>query len=97
MLEFLRITNVDGTKRYIPSGSVVHVTTATDALDAGSDYRAPNVTRGVITSVGYLDGSHGAGQAVVLVNGIAAFNGANIRYEYGAMTFDGAFSAALSN
>lgn len=96
-MEFLRITAVDGTKQYIPDNYVVKITTAADTLDAGSTYSAPNVVRGKITEVKYYDGANATAGALV-VTAVTAWAGAStIRYEYGSYTFDGAFSAALSN
>lgn len=90
-MEFLRITATDGTKKYIPDNYVVSITTSADTLDAGSDYRAPNVVRGKITEAKYTDG------ATVTTDTVAAYNGANALYEYGCYTVDGAFVAAMKN
>ena len=90
-MEFLRITNADGTKKYIPDNYVVSITTAADTKDAGSDYRAPNVVRGRITEVKYTDGT------TITTDTVAAFSGTNALYEYGCYTVDGAFIAALRN
>jgi hypothetical protein len=90
-MEFLRITAADGTKKYIPDNYVVSITTAADTLDAGSDYRAPNVVRGRITEAKYTDGT------TVTTDTVAAYTGANALYEYGCYTVDGAFVAAMKN
>lgn len=90
-MEFLRITATDGTKKYIPDNYVVSITTAADTLDAGSDYRAPNVVRGRITEAKYTDGT------TVTTDTVAAYTGANALYEYGCYTVDGAFVAAMKN
>lgn len=90
-MEFLRITATNGTKKYIPDNYVVSITTAADTLDAGSNYRAPNVVRGRITEVKYTDGT------TVTTDTVAAYTGANALYEYGCYTVDGAFVAAMKN
>lgn len=95
-MEFLRITATDGTRTYIPDNYVVNVSTSADTLDAGSDYRAPNVIRGKITQVKYYDGANTTAGAIVVAT-VAAFNGSNTKYEYGCHTVDGSFSAALTN
>lgn len=96
-MEFLRITATDGTKQYIPDNYVVKVVVSADTLDAGSDYAAPKVTsRGKITSVSYYDGANGTAGALVVAT-VAAYTGGNALYEYGAFSFDGAFSAAMRN
>jgi len=91
IMEFLRITATNGTKKYIPDNYVVSIATAADTLDAGSDYRAPNVIRGKITGAVYTDG------LTVTTDVVAAYTGANALYEYGCYTVDGAFMAALKN
>jgi len=95
-MEFLRITATNGTRTYIPDNYVVKVVASADTLDAGSDYRAPNVVRGIITSVSYYDGANATAGAIV-VAAVTAYNGANTLYEYGCFTVDGAFSTALRN
>jgi len=95
-MEFLRITATDGTRQYIPDNHVVNVATSADTLDAGSNYRAPNVIRGKITQVKYYDGANATAGAIV-VAATPAFTGANTKYEYGCFTVDGAFSTAMTN
>jgi hypothetical protein len=95
-MEFLRITAADGTRQYIPDNYVVNIATTADSVDAGSDYRAPNVVRGKITGVKYYDGANGTAGALVVAS-VAAFNGSNDKYEYGFYNIDGSFSAALTN
>jgi hypothetical protein len=98
-MKFLRITAATtGIKTYIPDGQVVNIVTAADTLDAGSSYRAPNVVRGLITEVKYLTGAAAASPTITAVAGITAYAGTGTtKYEFGCMTIDGAFSAALSN
>jgi len=95
-MEFLKITATNGTVTYVPDNYVVNVITAADTLDGGSNYRAPNVLRGRITEVSY-----GVVTSTVLswvtAASIAAYNGSNIKYEYGCKTLDGSFSVAMSN
>lgn len=95
-MEFLRITATDGTRQYIPDNYVVNIATSADTLDAGSDYRAPNVIRGKITQVKYYDGANTTAGAIVVAT-TAAFNGSNTKYEYGCFTVDGSFSSAMTN
>jgi len=95
-MEFLRITATDGTRQYIPDNYVVKVVTAADTLDAGSNYSAPKVIRGKITSVTYYDGANTTAGALVVAT-VAAYTGSNTQYQYGCYTIDGAFSAAMSN
>jgi len=95
-MEFLRITAVDGTRQYIPDNHVVNVATTADGADAGSDYRAPNVTRGRISQVKYYDGSNGTSGALV-VTAVSAYVTGGILYEYGCLTNDGAYSVYLRN
>lgn len=96
-MEFLRITAADGTRTYIPDNYVAQITTTADALDAGSDYRAPNVVRGRINGVKYYDGANATAGALVVVSGISAYAAGGVLYEYGCFTVDGAFVAALKN
>jgi len=95
-MEFLKITAIDGTITYIPDNYVVHVHATADTVDAGSNYSAPKVVRGRIyeTSYGIVTGTV---FSWVTVASIPAYTGANIHYEYGEKTFDGAFNAAMSN
>jgi len=95
-MEFLRITATDGTRQYIPDNYVVNIATTADALDAGSNYRAPNVTRGRISQVKYYDGANTTAGALV-VTSVSAYAAGGILYEYGCFTIDGGFSAALKN
>jgi hypothetical protein len=95
-MEFLKVTATNGTSTYIPDNYVVHVHTAADTLDAGSDYSAPKVIRNRITEVSYAIVT-GTTFSWVTAAAIPAYNGANIRYEYGCKTLDGTFSAAMSN
>jgi len=95
-MEFLRITAMDGTRTYIPDNYVVNIATTADALDAGSDYRAPNVVRGRISQVKYYDGANTTAGAIV-VTAVSAYATGGIKYEYGCFTVDGAFLAALTN
>jgi hypothetical protein len=95
-MEFLRITATDGTKQYIPDNYVVKIVTAADTNDAGSNYSAPKVLRGRITSVSYYDGTNGTAGALVVAT-VAAYDGTNAKYQYGCFTVDGAFVAAMSN
>ena len=95
-MEFLRITAIDGTRKYIPDNYVVQVSTTADTLDAGSDYRAPNVVRGRISQVKYYDGANTEAGAIT-VTSVSAYAPGAIKYEYGCFTIDGAFSAALTN
>ena len=81
-MEFLRITATDGTRQYIPDNYVANIATTADALDAGSDYRAPNVTRGRISQVKYYDGANGTAGALV-VTAVSAYASGGILYEYG--------------
>jgi len=96
-MEFLRITAPDGTRQYIPDNYVVNVAASADTVDAGSDYRAPNVIRGKITGVKYYDGANATAGALVVVTGIPAYAAGGTLYSYGCFTVDGSFSAALSN
>lgn len=96
-MEFLRITAADGTRTYIPDNYVAQITTTADTLDAGSNYRAPNVVRGRINGVKYYDGANATAGALVVVAGIAAYTTGGVLYEYGCFTVDGAFVAALRN
>jgi hypothetical protein len=95
-MEFLKITATDGTQNYIPDNYVVSVKTSADTLDDGSNYSAPKVVRGKITEVTYYAGANGTAGALVVAT-VAAYTGANIRYEYGCKTIDGSFSAAMTN
>jgi len=95
-MEFLKVTATDGTVTYIPDNYVVHVHTVADTLDAGSDYSAPKVVRGRINEVSY-GAVTGTTFGWVTAASIPAYNGSNIKYEYGCKTIDGAFSAAMSN
>jgi hypothetical protein len=95
-MEFLKITNTDGTQKYIPDNYVVSVKTAADTLDAGSSYSAPKVLRGRITEVTYYDGLAATAGALV-VDTVAAKGSGVPTYEYGCKTIDGAFSVAMSN
>jgi len=95
-MEFLRITAADGTRQYIPDNHVVNVATTADSADAGSDYRAPNVTRGRISQVKYYDGANGTAGAIV-VTSVSAYTSGGILYEYGCLTNDGAYSVYLRN
>lgn len=95
-MEFLRITAPDGTRQYIPDNYVVNIATTADSLDAGSDYRAPNVQRGRISQVKYYDGANATAGALVVV-AVSAYVTGGTLYEYGCFTIDGAFSAALRN
>ena len=95
-MEFLRITAADGTRKYIPDNYVVQVSLTAESLDAGSDYRAPNVVRGRISEVKYYDGANATAGAIV-VTAVSAYASGGILYEYGRQSFDGAFSTALSN
>ena len=95
-MEFLRITATDGTKQYIPDNYVVKIVTAADTNDAGSNYSAPKVIRGKITSVTYYDGANATAGALV-VAATSAYDGTNARYQYGCFTVDGAFVATMSN
>jgi len=90
-MEFLRITNTNGTKQYIPDNYVVKITTSADTLDSGSNYSAPKVIRGIITEAKYTDGT------TITTDTVAAYTGANALYEYGCFTVDGAFIAAMKN
>jgi hypothetical protein len=96
-MEFLRITAPDGTRQYIPDNYVVNISTSADSLDAGSNYRAPNVVRGKITGVKYYDGANDTAGAIIAVTGIPAYVTGGTLYSYGCFTVDGAFVAALSN
>jgi len=97
IMMFLRITAADGTRKYIPDNYVLQVSTTTDTLDAGSDYRAPNVLRGRISEVKYYDGANATAGAIVLT-AVSAYTGASsILYEYGCITVDGSFSVMLRN
>lgn len=95
-MEFLRITAPDGTRKYIPDNYVVQIDTTADTLDAGSEYRAPNVVRGRISLVKYYDGGN-TEPGVITVASVGAYDGTNNRYEYGCFTVDSAFVAALTN
>jgi len=95
-MEFLRITAEDGTRQYIPDNYVANIATTADSLDAGSNYRAPNVVRGRISQVKYYDGANATAGALV-VTAVSAYTTGGILYEYGCFTIDGAFSAALRN
>lgn len=95
-MEFLRITATDGTRQYIPDNYVANIATTADSLDAGSDYRAPNVVRGRISQVKYYDGANATAGALV-VTAVSAYAPGGILYEYGCFTIDGAFSTALQN
>jgi hypothetical protein len=95
-MEFLRITATNGTRQYIPDNYVANIATTADGLDAGSNYRAPNVTRGRISQVKYYDGANGTAGSLV-VTAVSAYASGGILYEYGCFTIDGAFSVALSN
>jgi hypothetical protein len=95
-MEFLRIIATDGTMQYIPDNYVVNVLTSAETYSASTDYSAPKVIRGKITQVKYYDGANATAGALV-VAAVAAFNGANTKYEYGCYTIDGAFSVAMSN
>jgi len=95
-MEFLRITAIDGTRKYIPDNYVVQIGTTADSLDAGSDYRAPNVVRGRINQVKYYDGADTTAGAIVVTT-VSAYTPGSIKYEYGCFTIDGSFSSALSN
>jgi len=95
-MEFLRITATDGTRQYIPDNYVANIATTADSLDAGSDYRAPNVVRGRISQVKYYDGANATAGALV-VTSVSAYAAGGILYEYGCFTIDGAFSVALRN
>jgi hypothetical protein len=95
-MEFLKVTATDGTVTYIPDNYVVHVHTAPDTFSAATDYSAPKVIRGKITEVSYGTVS-GSTFAWATVTSIPAYNGANIKYEYGEKTMDGSFSVAMSN
>jgi hypothetical protein len=98
-MQFLKITAATtGIATYIPDNQVVNITVAANTADAGTAYRAPNVVRGLITGVKYLDGAAAAAVTVTAVAGITAYAGtATAKYEYGVMTHDGAFTAVLSN
>lgn len=98
-MQFLKITAATtGIATYIPDNQVVSITVAANTADAGSSYRAPNVVRGLITGVKYLSGIAAAAVTVTDVTGITAYAGtASTKYEYGIMSFDGAFTAVLSN
>jgi len=95
-MEFLRITAADGTRQYIPDNYVVNIATSADTVDAGSDYRSPNVIRGKITQVKYYDGANTTAGALV-VTAVSPYAAGGILYSYGCFTVDGAFLAALSN
>jgi len=95
-MEFLRITATDGTRQYIPDNYVVNIATTADGVDGGSNYRAPNVTRGRISQVKYYDGANSTAGALV-VTAVSAYASGGILYEYGCFSMDGAFSAALRN
>ena len=93
---FLRITAADGTRLYVPDNYVVQVCTAADTRDAGSNYRSPNVLRGRITSLEYLDGAAAAAPTITTV-AVSAYVTGDILYEYGYITVDGAFVKMMSN
>jgi len=97
-MEFLRITAATtGIKTYIPDNYVVNIVVSADTLDTGSNIRAPQAVRGIITAVKYLDGAAAAAPTVISA-AVAAYAGTGTaRYEYGSFTFDGAFCAALTN
>ena len=93
---FLRITAADGTRVYTPDNYVLNVSTTTDSLDAGSNYRAPNVIRGRISNVKYYDGANATAGAIV-ATAVSQYTTGGILYEYGMITPDGAFVELLSN
>jgi hypothetical protein len=95
-MEFLRITATDGTRKYIPDNYVAQIGVSADTNDAGSNYSAPKVIRGKITSCKYYDGLVSTAGALV-VDTVAAYTGANTLYEYGCFTVDGAFVATMRN
>jgi hypothetical protein len=83
LLEGLKITATDGTATFVPSNDVQHVKTA--APTGNSPF-----VQGKITEVKYNAGA-------TTVPAIAAWNGANILYEYGGYDHSGIFVRALSN
>jgi len=93
---FLRITAVDGTRRHFPDNYTLNINTAADTSDTSSAMAVGKPIRGKITSVKYFDGTVGTAGAIV-VDTVAAYNGANTLYEYGDLTPDGAFTEYLSN
>ena len=95
-MEFLRITAANGTRQYIPDNYVVNISTTAETLDAGSNYSAPKVIRGIINQVKYYDGANATAGALV-VTSVSPYAAGGILYEYGCFTVDGAFIDALSN
>lgn len=96
-MHFLKITAPAGTITFVPGDYVVQVTTAADATGAVSDYGSGRITRGKITGVKYLDGAAAASPTLTVVTSIPTFASGGTRYEFGCLTDDGAFVAALSN
>jgi hypothetical protein len=94
---FLRITTGAGVRTYIPDNAVLQVVSATDSQDAGSSYRAPNVVRGKLTEVKYLNGANAAAPTITAVAAIPAYTTGGTLYEYGMFNFDGSFAVMLSN
>lgn len=73
-MEFLKITSVDGTQRYVNENNIIRILTAADTLDAGSLYSAPKVIRGLITGVAF-NGATTAVSAPVLNTVTTALTG----------------------
>jgi len=88
-MQYIKITQTNGTATYYP-GSTSSVTVSAPTL-------VGNVVtnRGRITSVSY-DKIVGTSLTYV-TDTVAAYNGANAKYEFGKLSHDGIFTVAHSN
>jgi hypothetical protein len=96
-MKFLRITAVNGTRKYIGDAHVITISTTADTQDAGTLYSAPKVVRGRINEVKYQEGGGGGGSGSITTTAVSEYTTGGILYEYGCFTVDGAFVTALSN
>jgi|AntAceMinimDraft_6_1070360.scaffolds.fasta_scaffold142258_2 hypothetical protein len=88
-MQYLKITQTNGTATYYP-GTTSFVTIAAPIL-VGNVV----VNKGKVTSASY---SKIVGTSMTYVTDtVAAFNGANAKYELGKLAQDGAFTVAHSN
>ena len=92
-MEFLKITQTDGTSVLIPDNYVSKISVAAPTAPVSP---AQPFVSGRITAVKYLDAADSAAVVVEDVT-VAAYDGTNAKYEYGCLLEGGQFSAYLKN
>ena len=90
-MEFLRITAANGIHTYVPDNYVTSLTVAADTTENTTSFKS-----GKITAVKYLDAA-AASAPVTVAPAIVAYDGTNIRYQYGIFSPSGIFQAWLTS